>query len=819
MQVGVLLLNANSEILVANPSAVALLHLPETYQKLKFGQGSQFFDDQGRTIRFDQLPVQRAIAQQHSIQGCVIGWRLASTDLQGWLEINVDIPPAIQSNTDVAAICTVREMTAPNPAPESFQERVWPEKAGLRVIQAMRQTLDLQTIFSSTVEELRKTLACDRAVIYRFKPDWSGEFVAEAVAPNWPLLMTRQLDQPELNQITINRSSCVLKTLGDPTNCIEDTYLQETQGGIYSKGLPYRSVCDIYTAGFDDCYLELLEQFQARAYVIVPIFCRDVLWGLLAVYQNAQPRHWLSHEVEMVVTISSQLGVAVQQAELLSQTQQQAAELQQAKEIADNANQAKSEFLAHMSHELRTPLNAILGFAQVLQRDDELSNNQRQAIEVISHSGEHLLALINDILEMSKIEAGQVSLSLTPIHLASFLAEIEEMLLFKAKSKGLELIFEPIEAVPAWVMADESKLKQILINLLSNAIKFTVVGFVRLRIHPVSTPTVLLPATHNPVLLQFVVQDSGPGIAPAEQHLLFKAFSQTKTGLQAREGTGLGLAISQKFAHLMKGRIWVDSQVGAGASFTLEVPLSIANELSHPQPALRGLQGKAVGLAAEQPNYRILIVDDDSCHQQLLHDVLGHLGFQTVAANNGQEGIDLWRQWRPDFIWMDMRMPVLDGYSAVRMIRAEPAGQTIPIVALTADVFEAEKQKILASGCNDVLCKPFQVEDLLAKLRAYLGVEYLYQQADIPPIRVKEELDLTHRTLEQQILAVLSQTSSDWRANLYRAATQGSDRLVYELVQQLSAEQQLLATQLIHLADNFRFEEIMQLVEPNNTDD
>lgn len=686
------------------------------------------------------------------------------------------------------------------------------ERAISKVIQRMRQTLDLKAIFSATTQELRQALDCDRIVIYSFNPDWSGEFVSESVAVGWISLM-KQTNASELTEETVDEASCVVRTLNSDPVKDTDTYLQQTQGGVYGQGTSYLCVPDIYRAGFESCYLERLQYFQARAYITVPIFCGKKLWGLLAAYQNSAPRQWEEAEIRMMVQIGTQLGVAVQQAELLARTQHQAEELKKAKEAADAANCAKSEFLANMSHELRTPLNAILGFTQVMQRGAALSTEQQQQyLDIISRSGEHLLELINDVLEMSKIEAGRVTLHESSFDLHRLLDSLEHLLQLKAQSKNLQLTFERTAQVPQHVKTDESKLRQVLINLLGNAIKFTDTGRVTLRVKVAdsscfvvddSSPSII----NNPRLL-FEVEDTGLGIAANELDKLFKPFTQTETGLKSGEGTGLGLPISQKFVQLMGGEITVSSQIGMGAKFTFEIKVKpcegISVETTHPTCK------KVMGLASDQPTYRILIVEDNLTNRLLLVKLLGDLGFEVQEAENGQQAIEMWQNDSPHLILMDMRMPVMNGYEATKQIKASLKGQATVIIALTASAFEEQRYAILSAGCDDFVRKPFREEELLAKISKYLGVQYIYEEEAMVGEKVKNEGVNTAFILD---VSSLREMPSSWVKQLYHAAAQGSDLLIFQLIEQIPETNAVLCAALTDLVKNFQFDRVMELAQ------
>ncbi|MGK7877790.1 MAG: response regulator [Xenococcaceae cyanobacterium] len=491
------------------------------------------------------------------------------------------------------------------------------------------------------------------------------------------------------------------------------------------------------------------------------------------------------------------------------------AELIEAKEAAEAANRTKSEFLARMSHELRTPLNAILGFSEMMTLYSSLSTEDREHLGIINSSGEHLLELINDILTMSKIEVGRISLNENGFNLYSLLDFLEEMLQPKVSSKDLHLTFERTPDVPQYVQGDESKLRQVLINLLENAIKFTEAGRVTLRARmgngeeSAQSPRPRTPScgrVPNPQIpITFEVEDTGPGIVPDELDNLFEPFMQTETGRKSLQGTGLGLTISQKFVQLMGGDITVSSTPGKGTIFRFDVLVSSVGAVA---PQAQHTKRRIISLAPDQPVYRILVVEDEWANRKLLVKLLTSLGFVVREAVNGQEAVEEWESWEPHLIWMDMRMPVMDGYEATKQIKAHLKGDATVIIALTASAFEEKRAPILAAGCDDFVFKPIREEAIFDKMAKHLGVRYIYEEPDQPTSLQKS--DLVDKLTAQKLMA---QMSPQWVVQLQQAALKGFDEVIFQLIEQIPSTHAALANTLIDWTNGFQFEKIIDLTK------
>jgi signal transduction histidine kinase/CheY-like chemotaxis protein len=404
-------------------------------------------------------------------------------------------------------------------------------------------------------------------------------------------------------------------------------------------------------------------------------------------------------------------GRIAQRTEALSRAVQ---ELSLAREAAETASAAKSAFLANMSHEIRTPMNAILGFTQLLAADTNVSPAQAEKLTVIQRSGEHLLSVIDDVLEMSKIESGRLGVLLHPFALREVLTDVERMFRLAADSKGLTLVMETAEDVPAYVLGDQAKVRQVLINLVGNALKFTARGAVRVQVGA-------RPLDEQRVSLRFAVSDTGPGIADDAKSALFQPFVQLGQPAQRLGGTGLGLAICKRLVELLGGTIQLESRLGQGSVFVFELPMERASELRLATPSIRVEALAARGAAAGAAPCSILIVDDHDLNRQVLVELLAPFGFCVFQAEDGSAAVRAFAQHKPNIVLMDLRMPVMDGYEAMRRIRESEGGENTRIVAVTASAFDDDLFDIRISGADEVLRKPFRRDALLAIIESQLA--------------------------------------------------------------------------------------------------
>lgn len=489
-------------------------------------------------------------------------------------------------------------------------------------------------------------------------------------------------------------------------------------------------------------------------------------------------------------------------------------EAQEARRAAETANKAKSVFLATMSHELRTPLNAVLGFSELMMRDPQLSVDQRGILETINRSGDHLLAIINDVLEMSKIEVGRTTLSKSSFNLHSLIDSVEDMFHILASQRGLKIIVLLDSEVPRYIKGDEAKLRQILINLLGNAVKFTAEGHITLRIK--NDDGAMAEGDGHYLALRFEVEDTGPGISLKDLHTVFDAFCQTESGQFMKGGTGLGLTISRKFVQLMGGDIKVTSPIhnghGACFAFVINVEPADQTEIAGLQPVK---QKRVTGLEQGHPRYRILLVDDKESNRQLLVKMLQPLGFELREAVNGRDAIDIWQAFKPHLIWMDLRMPVMDGYEAAKQIRATeadlsnanspegthgPAQRTV-IIAISASALEIQSAKDLPREFDDFLRKPFREAELFRLMQKHLDLRYTCEE----PVSCNDEDNF-------DIPAGLRKLPADLLLRLSDAVEVSDTEEIAAVLDEVADYDSSLAHIMRLKANNFEFDLILALI-------
>lgn len=519
---------------------------------------------------------------------------------------------------------------------------------------------------------------------------------------------------------------------------------------------------------------------NTRAELAIPILLGKKLLGVFDLQSQTLDRFG-EDDLRVLTTLAEQIAVAVRNAQLF-------AKAQAAQRTAEMSSMAKSIFLTNMSHELRTPLNSILGFSQLIRRDPNTTPDQHERLDIISRSGEHLLRLINDVLEMSKIEAGKVSVNITTFDLYHMLHSLEEMMKVRAEKRGLALTVEYGANVPQYVKTDENKLRQVLINLIGNAVKFTDIGGIAVRISYPESERLL-----------FEVEDTGCGIKEPEQEQLFEAFTQTESGRELQQGTGLGLSISRQFVRFMGGDISVRSQVGVGSTFCFDIQVQEASFT----PNIPGRRQVTATVPMDTP-LRILIVEDNWEGRLLLVELLEPLGFEVLEAVNGQEAIDLCEAWQPHLVFMDLRMPVMDGYEATQRIKAM-SPDTI-VIALTASVFEHERLRALSIGCDDFIRKPFHDNEIFDKLTQFLGVQFIYEDQKQPTPNQPH----SDRSISADDLSILP---ADWVNELHRIAMTARAKELLTIIERIRPEYPEIAQGLTELVNNFRFDTIMTLTE------
>jgi PAS domain S-box-containing protein len=626
-----------------------------------------------------------------------------------WVQISAR-PTIAESGEAIGAQGILSDITDRKHAEQTIRQQAERETLLREMTQRIRQSLKLQTIFETACQDIQQLLQSDRVGIFKFYPDSNceeGAFVAESLPTEFPSVISVRVQD----------------------HCFGNNF-----SAIYAQGKVY-AIDDIYGNGLSTCHTNILSKFAVRANLIVPLTCGDVLWGLLCIHQCSGTRHWEQNDINVAQQISTQLAIAIQQADLFEQLQQELQERQEAQDQLTERNEQlavfndelaratrlKDEFLANMSHELRTPLNAILGLTEGLADHVFGSVNDRQikALATIERSGSHLLELINDILDVAKIESGQLQLDCTVTSINNLCSSSLAFIKQQALQKQICLETKISPDLPN-LLVDERRVRQVLINLLSNAVKFTPEG-----------GKITLEVGHNQYIdadvggatprkyIRISVIDNGIGIDPKNIGKLFQPFIQIDSALNRKyDGTGLGLALVKRIVELHGGQVNLTSEVGVGSCFSIDLPCTTtplsANELTllpfanEPTPPTR------MGAAS------ILIAEDNEANIMTISSYLGVKGYQLLVARNGHEAIELAQSSLPDLILMDIQMPGMDGIEAIQKIRQNPELASIPIIAITALAMKGDREKCLTAGANDYISKPIKLKQLNETIQHFL---------------------------------------------------------------------------------------------------
>ncbi len=730
----------------------------------------------------EECPVQAAYKQGVIHRGNDLYWRKDGSSFP----VEFVSTPIIEAGKTTGAVVMFSDITERKRAEEAQRHLNRELRAISNCNQALMRAEDEQTLLNDIC-----SIICDQAgyrmawVGYAEQDDartvrpvaWAGVEEGYLATANITWADTERGRGPSGVAIRTGESVCVQDFTNDPYSLWRDNALQRGYRSSIALALKDENG---NTFGALNIYASEPNAFTPDEIRLMEELAADLAFGITVLRARIE-RNRAEEEIRML------------NQELEHRVEERTADLVLARDAAEAANQAKSVFLSNMSHELRTPLNAILGFSNMMRKDPLVHEGQRKNLDIINRSGEHLLTLINDVLEMAKIEAGRVQLENEPFDLGSMVRDVTDMMQMRAEEKGIKLLIDQSSHFPRYIVGDEARLRQVLINLMGNAIKFTQQGGVTLR----------LGTKKNKIShLQIEVEDSGTGIAPEDQQRIFEPFVQL--GDQGgNKGTGLGLTITRQFVQLMGGSIGLESTPGKGSLFRVDLPLNEVKETDIAKPK-QADKGEVVRLAPGQAEYRVLVVEDQRDNQLLLAKLMESVGFQVKVAENGEQGVQLFQSWHPHFIWMDRRMPVMDGLEATRRIRELPGGKDVKIVAVTASAFIEQRAEMLDVGMDDFVRKPYRSNEIYECMSKQLGVRYIYEGV---PEAQEQAVVLT-----PEMLAGLPEAL---RSDLKDALESLESDRIAVVIQQVAAYDRALQKTLMQLAGDFDYPAILRALGTN----
>lgn len=836
IQVAVVVHAADTRIVICNFFAQTLLGLTEDQLlgKTVFDLGCRFFREDGTMIPVDEYPVNQVAATRQSVKNMIVGVRRPGNARDAWVMINAS-PVVNPENKISEIIVTLTDVTERRRDQEKINhlasivessddaifgntlettivswnrgaERIYgytaAEIVGRSV--AVLAPPELQDEVAAIMERLKRGERVERLETIRLCKDGRSIHVALTISPLMDAGgrtvgsstiardITDQKEYAERIRKAHEYTEMILNAIPDPVFAKDRNHRFTLVNDAFSALLGQPRAVLLGKTDSDVRPADQAEAFWKKEALVLAGGEEDVDDGTITDpcggIHIVQTKRILAAPDTLVGVIRDLTGVK---------------QLTIARDIAENArllaeaaNKAKSVFLANMSHELRTPLNAILGFSSLMQRDPDITSNQMEKLDIINRSGNHLLTLINDILEMAKIEAGRAQLEIAPFDLGTLVRDVTDMMRLRAEEKGLTLLLDQSSSFPRFIKGDVARLRQILVNLVGNAVKFTEHGGVTLRLGTSRN------ARHHLVM---DVEDTGIGIRDEDQDRLFQPFVQL-TRLGAGEGAGLGLAITRQYVELMGGSIAVKSTLGAGSVFQVDVPVELVEEADAVPVAPGALPEAALVAEPGQPAFRVLIAEDQCDNQMLLLKLMAEIGLEARLTANGEDCIALFQEWHPHLIWMDRRMPLMDGMEAARRIRQLADGGDVTIIAVTASAFEEQRQELIDAGMDDFIRKPYRIHEIYDALTRHLGLRLIHKAGS--PGAVSSEQTLSD-DLSPNGLAALP---ADLRAELKEAVTSLRTWRIADVAQRIGDIDSPLGNRILRMAKRFEHQAILDAI-------